>query len=134
MTDSLDATALADKLDRYARGNTTAFTPITVPTPEQENRRAEGRLREQLKRTRHQGEARGRSLQLFKDRRVTGRWWTERHWQELQPTLPALLVQELALMRTLLLQFDAQEQPRRQATKQTTPEKLKLIVAAEVLA
>ncbi len=31
-TDGLDATALVDKLDRYLRGNTKAFTTITVPT------------------------------------------------------------------------------------------------------
>jgi len=129
-TDSLDATALADKLDRYVRGNTTAFTPITVPTPEQEDRRAEGRLRDQLKRTRHQWEARGRSLLLFKGHHVTGRWWTERNWEELQPTLSAFLVQELALMRTLLLQLDAQEQQRRQALEKEAPKNLPKAIGA----
>jgi hypothetical protein len=44
-TDNLDATALTDRLDRYVRGNTTAFTVVTVPTPEQEQARAESRLR-----------------------------------------------------------------------------------------
>jgi len=34
-TDNLDATALTDRLDRYVRGNTAAFTVNTVPTPEQ---------------------------------------------------------------------------------------------------
>ena len=67
-TDRLDATALTDLLDRYVRGNTTAFTPVTVPTPEQEDQRQECRLREQLKRSRHEWEARGRSLLLFKAR------------------------------------------------------------------
>jgi hypothetical protein len=63
-TDGLDATALADKLDRYLRGNTKAFTVVTVPTCEQEQDRARGRLRDQLKHSRHEWEARGRSLLL----------------------------------------------------------------------
>ena len=41
-TDNLDATALTDRLDRYVRGNTKAFTVVTVPTPEQEQAREEG--------------------------------------------------------------------------------------------
>ena len=106
-TDGLDATALADKLDRYVRGNTKALTAITVPTQQQENQREEARLREQLKRSRHQWEARGRSLLLFKGHHVTGQWWTERRWAELKPALSPWLVRELEVMRDILLKLDA---------------------------
>ena len=61
-TDGLDAIALAERLERYLRGNTKAFTVVRVPTVEEEQARAEGRLRDQLKRSRHEWEARGRSL------------------------------------------------------------------------
>lgn len=129
-TDNLDATALADRLDRYVRGNTTAVTVVTVPTPAQEQARAEGRLREQLKRTRHQWEARGRSLLLCHGHHVSGQWWTERRWQELCPTLSAWLVQELALMRTVLTTVDAQEKARRKTLEAAAPKLLPKAVGA----
>ena len=53
-TDKLDAAALADRLDRYVRGNTKAFSVVCVPTPAQEQARAQARLRDQLQRSRHQ--------------------------------------------------------------------------------
>ena len=129
-TDALDAAALADRLDRYVRGNTQAFSVVTVPTPEQEQARAEGRLRGQLKRTRHEWEARGRSLLLCHGHHVTGAWWTERRWAELQPALSAWLVQELAIMRTVLATVDTQERARRKALEAAAPKRLPTAVGA----
>jgi len=129
-TDSLDATALTDRLDRYVRGNTKAFTVVTVPTPEQEQAREAGRLRDQLKRSRHEWEARGRSLLLYQGHHVTGAWWTERRWTELKPTLPAWLVQELEIMRTVLTTVDTQEKARRQELEATAPKNLPKAVGA----
>jgi transposase len=129
-TDSLDATALTDRLDRYVRGNTKAFTVVTVPTPEQEQAREEGRLRNQLKRTRHEWEARGRSLLLYNGHHVTGAWWAERRWKQLQPTLPAWLVQELEIMRLVLATVDTQEKARRKTLEATAPKNLPKAVGA----
>ena len=129
-TDSLDATALTDRLDRYVRGNRTAFTVNTVPTVAQEQARAEGRLREQLKHTRHQWEARGRSLLLCHGHHVCGPWWTARRWAALQPTLSAWLVQELKIMRTVLLTVDTQEKARRKTLEATAPKVLPKAVGA----
>lgn len=129
-TDNLDATALTDRLDRYVRGNTKAFTVVTVPTPAQEQAREEGRLRDQLKRTRHEWEARGRSLLLYHGHHVTGAWWTERRWTELKPTLPAWLVQELEIMRTVLATVDTQEKARRQTLEAAAPKNLPKAVGA----
>ena len=129
-TDNLDATALTDRLDRYVRGNTKAFTVVTVPTPEQEQAREEGRLRDQLKRTRHEWEARGRSLLLCHGHHVTGVWWSERGWKELQPTLSAWLVQELEIMRPVLATVDAQEKARRKALEAAAPKNLPKAVGA----
>ena len=123
-TDNLDATALADRLDRYVRGNTQAFSVVTVPTPAAEQARAEGRLRGQLKRTRHEWEARGRSLLLVHGHHVTGPWWTKRRWAELQPTLSAWLVQELEIMRTVLTTVDVQEKARRKILEAAAPKNL----------
>jgi len=121
-TDGLDARALADQLDRYLRGNRRAFTVVRVPSEAEENRREEARLREQLKHSRHQWEARGRSLLLFKGYVVSGAWWQPRRWEVLQPQLPEWLVGELAVMRTLIMQLDEQEKARRQALESTAPQ------------
>ena len=129
-TDNIDAAALTDRLDRYVRGNTTAFTVNTVPTPAEEQARAEGRLREQLKRTRHEWEARGRSLLLCHGHHVSGPWWTERRWTALTPTLSPWLVQELALMRTVLVIVDTQEQARRKTLEAAAPKALPKAVGA----
>lgn len=129
-TDNLDATALTDRLDRYVRGNTKAFTVVTVPTPEQEQAREEGRLRDQLKRTRHEWEARGRSLLLYNGHHVTGMWWAERRWAELKPTLPAWLVQELEIMRLVLTTVDTQEKARRKKLESAAPKNLPKAVGA----
>jgi transposase len=123
-TDRLDAGALTDRLDRYVRGNTKAFTVVTVPTVEQEQARAEGRLRDQLKRSRHEWEARGRSLLLCHGQHVTGAWWTERRWTELTATLSAWLVQELERMRTVILLLDTEEKDRRKKLEAKAPKNL----------
>jgi transposase len=129
-TDRLDAAALTDRLDRYVRGNTKAFSVITVPTPAQEQARAQGRLRDQLKRSRHQWAARGRSLLLVHGHHVSGEWWTPRRWAQLQPTLPEWLGVELETMRTVLATLDAQEKARRQALEAAAPKNLPRAIGA----
>lgn len=123
-TDRLDAGVLTDRLDRYVRGNRKAFTVVTVPTVEQEQARAEGRLREQLKRSRHEWEARGRSLLLCHGHHVTGAWWTERRWVALTSTLSSWLVQELERMRTVILLLDKEEKTRREKLEAQAPKDL----------
>ena len=129
-TDALDAAALADRLDRYVRGNTKAFSVITVPTPEQEQARAQARLRDQLKHSRHQWGARGRSLLLTHRHHVRGAWWSERRWRELQPSLPAWLAHELAVMRQILLMLETEEQTRRQSLEAAAPKDLPKAIGA----
>lgn len=129
-TDKLDAAALCDKLDRYLRGNTKAMTPVRVPTSDERQRRSEGRLREQLKQSRHQWSARGRSLLLFHGHHVTGEWWTQRRWEALHPTLPAWLVELLAPMRATLLQLDQQEKTLRTKLEAAAPKPLPKAIGA----
>jgi transposase len=123
-TDQLDAVALTDALDRYVRGNQQAFSVVTVPTPEQEDVREEGRLREQCKATRHEWEARGRSLLLFKGQHVTGPWWQPKRWAELQPLLPVAVATSLETMRQIILTADAQEKALRQKLEAAAPQAL----------
>ena len=129
-TDKLDAAALADQLDRYLRGNSRAFTVVTVPTPSEEQARAEARLRDHLRRSRHEWEARGRSLLLCHGHHISGSWWTPRRWAMLQPTLSRWLVQELEVMRTVLVNLDTQELARRKALEAAAPKKLPKAIGA----
>ena len=63
-TDAREARELCDRLDRCVRGNTTAFSLVRMPTPEQEQRRAVGRQRDTLGRERRCGVVRGHGLML----------------------------------------------------------------------
>src|SRR4051812_45892641 len=60
--DKSDAKELAMRLDRYVAGNTHAVAIVRVPAPEEEQRRAASRQREQLKREVTRISAQGRSL------------------------------------------------------------------------
>ena len=129
-TDKLDAAALCDKLDRYVRGNPKAMTPVRVPTVEEQQRRSVGRLREQLKRSRHQWEARGRSLLLFHGHHVTGQWWSNSRWPGVSAPLEAWLVEALTLMRRTIQQLDEQEKALRAKLEAEAPQGLPKAVGA----
>ena len=129
-TDALDAAALTDRLDRYVRGNTKAFTVTTPPSAEEEQARQQGRLRGQLTHSRHQWEARGRSLLLSQGYHITGAWWTKRRWEELHLTLPSWLTEELTVIRSVLLLLEQQEKARRATLEATAPKELPKAVGA----
>jgi transposase len=129
-TDKLDAAALCDKLDRYLRGNTKALSLVRVPKPAEQQSRGECRLREQLKHSRHQWEARGRSALLFYDHHVTGRWWARSRWAQLQPTLPTWLSEQLTVIRATILQLDQQEKALRAKLEAQAPKMLPKAIGA----
>jgi len=123
-TDRLDARALLDRLDRYVRGNRHAFNPVRVPTPEQEQARAQGRLREQLLQDRKRAEARGRSLLLSQGLEASGAWWKPRRWALLAAGLPVWLREMVGVWQQLALACDAQEQAVRQQLEAAAPRQL----------
>lgn len=101
--DQRDARSLCEQLDRYTRGHTHAFSPVAVPTPEQEQQRALVRHRQALLKALGRCAQQGRSLMLQQGHRVRGKWWSKRRWDELKAALPAWLV-------ALLEDFQAQAQ------------------------
>ncbi len=129
-TDGQDARGLVDQLDRYVRGNQKAFTVIRVPTEQEEAARSEGRLREQLKHSRQQWEARGRSLLLVQGFHVTGKWWGPRKWEELKPSLPESLIGELEVMRGIVLTLDEQEKAAKKKLVESVKEPLPVGIGA----
>jgi transposase len=77
-----------------------------VPSPEQEQARAQSRHREQLQKDRQTHEAQGRSLLLYQGRRIKGQWWKERAWGQLRETLSPWMVPLLENLRQLILTTD----------------------------
>ena len=100
--DKSDARELAQRLDRVVAGNPHALATVHVPTPEQEQRRAASRQREQLKREVQRIAAQGRGLLLTQGFREKGGWWTEKRWQGLSVTLPAWLRDQLEVFRRVI--------------------------------
>jgi len=90
-TDRRDARALCDRLDRYLRGNTAAFSVVRVPTPEQEQRRAVGRQRAALVKERQRCVVRGHGLMLGQGIQAPPGWWEPKHWPVFAPKLPGWL-------------------------------------------
>lgn len=129
-TDQLDAAALCDKLDRYVRGNTNAMTPVRVPRVAEQYARSEGRVREQLKGSRHEWEARGRSLLLFYGHHVRGKWWSEKRWAELEQSVAVEVLKPLRVMRAVIQQLDQQEKALRVELEAQAPKRLPKAIGA----
>jgi transposase len=90
-TDRRDARELCDRLDRYRRGNSEAFSIVRVPTPEQEQRRAVGRQRGVLVKERQRCVVRGHGLMLSQGIQAPPQWWQPKHWPAFRPELPEWL-------------------------------------------
>lgn len=90
-TDPRDARELCQRLDRYVRGNTDAFTVVHVPTPEQEQVRALCRQRTVVLKERQRCELRGHGLMLAQGCRAPSGWWQPAEWRELAAELPPWL-------------------------------------------
>jgi transposase len=105
-TDKTDATELLVRLDRYVAGNKKAFSVVGVPTPEQEQKRALTRQREQLKRQRLSLSAQGRMLLLTQGHRVSNFWWNEQKWIQLKCLLSEWLIKQLECILRLIQTVD----------------------------
>jgi hypothetical protein len=100
--DSRDALELLVRLDRYVAGNQKAFSVVRVPTPEQEQKRALVRQRDQLRRKRLSFAAQGRMLLLGQGYRQGNSWWQVFRWEKLNGQLPEWLAKQLEVFRRLI--------------------------------
>lgn len=107
-TDKRDARKLVEALDRYLAGNTDAFSVVTVPTPEQEQRRGLPRHRSSLVKQRKRCMQQGSSLLLCQGIRLGGSWCVKRHWERLQHQAPAWVLERLCQWKELLALYDRQ--------------------------
>ena len=106
--DQSDARELCLRLDRYVAGNTTALATVRVPTPEQEQKRAHSRQREQFKREVHRLAAQGRGLLLSQGFREKRSWWKEARWADLKMRVEPWLMQRLEVFRRALQMLHAE--------------------------
>src|SRR5712671_3364309 len=90
-TDKTDAKELLSRLDRYLAGNKKAFSPVRVPSEQEEQRRLLPRQRQQLRQTRLSLASRGRSLLLLYGWRQNNNWWRPQLWKKLREQLPPWL-------------------------------------------
>jgi len=117
-TDKTDALELLVRLDRYVAGNRKAFSVVRVPSPEQEQKRALSRQREQLRRQRLSVAAQGRMLLLGQGYRESNFWWRGARWERLQERgLPGWLVSQLECFKRVI---EAVEKEVRALTKQVS--------------
>jgi transposase len=94
-TDQRDARELCQRLDRYVRGNTDAFTVVRVPTVAEEQVRTLCRQREVVLKERQRCELRGHGLMLMNGYDAPSGWWQPRVWLEVQADVPAWLREHL---------------------------------------
>ena len=104
--DNTDAMELLSRLDRYLAGNRKAFSIVRVPTPEQEQKRALSRQREQLRRHRLSLAAQGRLLLLGQGYHQSNHWWKKAYWEKLQPCLPQWLCTQLETFQRLIMNLE----------------------------
>ena len=107
-TDARDARELCDRLDRYVRGNTTAFSIVRVPTPEQEQRRALGRQRDTLVWERQRCVVRGHGLMLAQGVRAPEDWWQPKVWEQFRQDLPEWLRPQILVWQEAALRLEAE--------------------------
>ncbi len=111
-TDKADALQLLRRLRDYTLGNRKAFSLVRVPTCEQEQKRCELRLREQLKDTRQRIQKQGKSLLLQQGLKVSSSWWKDAVWEVLKEDLEDWLVELLESLRRCIERVDEEEQKR----------------------
>ena len=123
-TDKTDALELVVRLDRYVAGNRKAFAVVSVPTPEQEQKRALSRQREQLRRQRLSLAAQGRMLLLSQGYRQSNFWWQGARWERLQGQLPGWLASQLECFARLIAGVNQEVQRLTTQVSQAAPASL----------
>jgi transposase len=123
-TDKTDATELLVRLDRYVAGNRRAFSVVRVPTPEQEQKRAVSRQRDQLRRKRLSFAAQGRMLLLSQGFRYSNLWWQGGRWDNLKKEVPPWLVERLETFQRVIEFVDKEVRALTRSVEQQAPKTL----------
>jgi transposase len=102
VNDKHAALVICRRLSEYLAGHHKALSIVRIPSPEEEARRAQGRLREQLCRQIRGMAAMGRSLLLQRAMAVRGRWWRGRTWEQILAAMPKWVIAQLEIWKGFL--------------------------------
>jgi transposase len=102
VNDKHDAQVMCRRLSEYLAGHAKALSIVRIPSREEEARRAQGRMREQLCRQLRRMEAMGRSLLLQTGLAMKGRWWRGRRWEQISALMPSWVIAQLKIWKELL--------------------------------
>ena len=102
VNDKHDAQVMCRRLSEYLAGHRKALSVVRIPSPEEEARRAQGRMREQLRRQIQRMQAMGRSLLLQREMAVSGRWWKGTTWVQIIEGMPSWVVAQLEIWKKLI--------------------------------
>src|SRR5712671_1638077 len=121
----LDARKLASRLYSYVQGDSEMMRVVRVPTPEQEQLRAESRQHDQLVATRKAIGAQGRALVLSQGYgMMKGAWWRPIAYSKRAPLLPEWIRTKLEVWQATLRLLDAQIAQRKKELAQSNKEAL----------
>ena len=81
---------------------------VRIPSPQEEERRARGRMREQLQRELRRIQAMGRSLLLQWELAVHGGWWAELSWPGMVKAVPKWVITQLESWKAILEAIEEQ--------------------------
>jgi transposase len=121
----LDARKLTSRLYSYVQGDSEMLRVVRVPTPEQEQLRAESRQHDQLVATRKAIGAQGRALVLSQGYgMMKGAWWRPIAYSKRAPLLPEWIRTKLEVWQATLRLLDAQIAQRKKELAQSHTEAL----------
>ncbi|HEY6675580.1 MAG TPA: IS110 family transposase [Terrimicrobium sp.] len=124
VNDKHDALVMCRRLSEYLAGHAKALSIVRIPSPEEEARRAQGRMREQLCRQIRRMQAMGRSLLLQRGMAVRGRWWRGRTWEYILAAMPSWVIAQLESWKELLELAEKQVRQIEVQLKKAAPGKL----------
>jgi hypothetical protein len=108
VNDKDDAQVICRRLSEYLAGDEKALSIVRIPSPQEEEGRARGRLREQLQRELRRIQAIGRSLLLNWEMAVSGRWWAELSWAGILQAMPPWISAQLESWKTIIEAIEEQ--------------------------
>jgi len=108
VNDKHDAQVICRRLSEYLTGHDKALSIVRIPSPQEEERGARGRLREQMQRELRRLQAIGRSLLLNWEMPVKGRWWAELSWPGIVKAVPPWVIGQLESWKPVIEAIEEQ--------------------------
>jgi transposase len=124
VNDKFDAQVMCRRLSEYLAGHRKALSVVRIPSPEEEARRAQGRMREQLRGEIRRMQAMGRSLLLQREMAVTGCWWKGTTWVRIIQQMPSWMVAQLESWKKLIELTEKEALENESQLKAATPREL----------